>query len=460
MLAFALALVAAADPAVRSDAPASGLRPSQAEPAPPRIPFEKYQLPNGLTVILSEDHRAPVVGVDVWYHVGAANEARGKSGFAHLFEHLMFQGTKHVTGDERAFFNHLERNGATNLNATTEFDRTNYFETMPSDRVEIALWLESDRMGFLLDAVDQKKLDTQREVVRNERRQSIENAPYQKAEVRLVELLFPSPHPYFGAVIGSHQDLQAARLEDVRAFFRTYYAPNNASLALVGDFDPATVKPLVEKWFGPIPRGPEPPRLENSVLVRAARRKEKLTDQVQLAKVVFGWVGPRPTEDEPLQVAMRILGSGKSSRLYQALVHDRRVAQDVSASSTPAQLGGETEIEATVQVGHTPDEVEKALAEEIALLRDAPPSEEELLRAQRNLIANIYAALENVGGSGGKADLLNYFEMWRRDPGFLTEQIARAQAVTAADVQKAAKRWLADDSRVTLHIVPEQGAAR
>src|ERR1700704_3350486 len=243
--------------------------------AQPSISFEKLQLRNGLTVILSEDHRAPVVAVDLWYRVGAANEQPGKSGFAHLFEHLMFQGTKHVTGDERAFFNHLERNGATNLNATTEFDRTNYYETMPSDRLEIALWLESDRMGFLLDAVDQKKLDTQREVVRNERRQSIENAPYQKAEVRLVELLFPAPHPYFGAVIGSHADLQAARLEDVRAFFRTYYAPNNATLALVGDFDPAKVKPLVEKWFGPIPRGPARKGVQQAAAIRAPLRKEK-----------------------------------------------------------------------------------------------------------------------------------------------------------------------------------------
>jgi len=372
----------------------------------------------------------------------------------------MFQGTKHVTGDERAFFNHLERNGATNLNGTTEFDRTNYYETMPSDRLEVALWLESDRMGFLLDAVDQKKLDTQREVVRNERRQSIENAPYQKAEVRLVELLFPAPHPYFGAVIGSHADLQAARLEDVRAFFRTYYAPNNATLALVGDFDPAKVKRLVEKWFAPIPRGPQPPPLQHSALVRSKAQRERLTDQVQLPKVMFGWVGPRPTEEEALQVAVRILGSGKSCRLYRALVHDQRVAQDVSASSTPAQLGGETEIEATVQVGHTPEEVEKALAAQVAALREAPPSEEELLRARRNLVAALYSALENVGGSGGKADLLNYVEMWRRDPGFLSEQIARAQAVTAVDVQQAARKWLADEARVVLHVVPEQGAAR
>src|SRR5438477_8888512 len=256
----------------------------------PQISFEKYQLPNGLTVILSEDHRAPVVGVDLWYHVGAVNERKGRSGFAHLFEHLMFQGSKHLHGDERTVFAMLDRNGATNLNGTTEWDRTNYFETMPADRLEVALWLESDRMGFLLDTVDQKKLDTQRDVVRNERRQSIENAPYQKAEVRLAELLFPQPNPYFGAVIGSHADLQAARLEDVRAFFRTYYAPNNASLALVGDFDPAKVKPIVEKWFGPIPRGPEPPALQQAAALRAAPRREKLGDQVQLSKVIFGWV--------------------------------------------------------------------------------------------------------------------------------------------------------------------------
>src|SRR5205823_1161515 len=225
----------------------------------PQIPFEKYQLPNGLTVMLSEDHRAPVVAVDLWYHVGAVNERKGRSGFAHLFEHLMFQGSKHLNGDERTVFAMLERNGATNLNGSTDWDRTNYFETMPADRLELALWLESDRMGFLLDTVDQKKLDTQREVVRNERRQSIENAPYQRAEVRLAELLFPQPNPYFGAVIGSHQDLQAASLEDVKAFFRTYYAPDNASLSIVGDFKSADVKPLVEKYFGPIVRGPATP---------------------------------------------------------------------------------------------------------------------------------------------------------------------------------------------------------
>src|SRR5438876_3282395 len=202
----------------------------------PQIPFEKYQLPNGLTVILSEDHRAPLVAVDIWYHVGAVNERKGRSGFAHLFEHLMFQGSKHLHGDERTVFAMLERNGATNLNGTTEWDRTNYFETMPADRLELALWLESDRMGFLLDTVDQKKLDTQRDVVRNEKRQSIENVPYGKAEEHLVELLYPQPNPYYGYVIGSEADLRAAPVEDWKDFFPPSNGPANAPLAILGDF--------------------------------------------------------------------------------------------------------------------------------------------------------------------------------------------------------------------------------
>jgi zinc protease len=260
--------------------------------------------------------------------------------------------------------------------------------------------------------------------------------------------------------MGSHEDLQAARLEDVRAFFRTYYAPNNASLALCGDFEPAKVKPLVEKWFGPIPRGPEPPPVAHPAATRAAPRQETVTDQVQLPKVMFGWVGPTPTEDHALQIAMRILGAGKSSRLYRVLVHDRRLAQDVSASSEAARLGGETDIEATVQVGHTPEEVETAMAQEIAALGETPPSREELLRAQRNVVASVYSALENVGGFGGKADLLNYFEMWKGDPGSFAEELERTQAVTAADVQQAVRTWLAPDSRVTLHVIPERGSAR
>jgi len=422
----------------------------------PQIPFEKYQLANGLTVIVSEDHRAPVVGVDVWYHVGAVNERKGRSGFAHLFEHLMFQGSKHLHGDERTVFAMLERNGATNLNGTTEWDRTNYFETMPADRLELALWLESDRMGFLLDTVDQKKLDTQREVVRNERRQSIENVPYGRAEERLVQLLYPQPNPYYGYVIGSHEDLVAASLDDVKDFFRTYYAPNNASLALVGDFKIAEAKALVEKYFGPIARGPQKPAVTAKTEAHAGEQRETLRDQVQLAKVLIGYVGPKPLENAAAGPLTRVLAGGKSSRLYHDLVYQKKIAQDVSASWDPSmQLGGLIEISATVQAGHTPEEVTAALTEEVKRLRDAPPAQEEMDRAKRNLEAGLFAQLENVGGFGGKADQLNYYEMWAQDPGAFTTNLKATLAVTPEQIQQLAQRYLRDEQRVLITILPE-----
>jgi len=426
----------------------------------PQIPFEKYQLPNGLTVILSEDHRAPVVGVDLWYHVGAVNERKGRSGFAHLFEHLMFQGSKHLNGDERTVFAMLDRNGATNLNGTTDWDRTNYFETMPADRLELALWLESDRMGFLLDTLDQKKLDTQREVVRNERRQTTENVPYGRAEERLVQLLYPDPHPYFGYVIGSHEDLMAASLGDVQDFFRTYYAPNNASIAIVGDFRPADVKLLVEKYFGPIPRGPQAPPVTAKTQPHAREVRETLRDQVQLAKVLIGYVGPKPLENPAVGPLVRILAGGKSSRLYHDLVYEKKIAQDVSANWDPSmQLGGIIEITATVQAGHTPEEVEAALTQEVRRLREAPPTAEELERAKRNLESGLFAQLENVGGFGGKADQLNYYEMWARDPGAFTKNLDATLAVTPAQVQAVARQYLDDEQRVVITVLPEQKQA-
>jgi zinc protease len=426
----------------------------------PQIPFEKYQLGNGLTVILSEDHRAPLVGIDLWYHVGAVDERKGRSGFAHLFEHLMFQGSKHLHGDERTVFATLERNGATNLNGTTDWDRTNYFETMPSDRLELALWLESDRMGFLLDTVDQKKLDNQRDVVRNEKRQSIENVPYGRAEERLVELLYPQPNPYFGYVIGSHEDLQAASLDDVKAFFRTYYAPNNASLAIVGDFKTAEVKPLVEKYFGPIVRGPDKPPVTAKTEPHDKEVRETLRDQVQLAKVLIGFVGPKPLENPAANVLMRILAGGKSSRLYHDLVYQKKIAQDVGASWDPGmQLGGVIEISATVQAGHTPAEVEAALSDELKRLREAPPAADEMERAKRNVKAGLFAQLESVGGFGGKADQLNYYEMRAQDPGHFAKNLEATLAVTAEQVQKTAEQYLRDDQRVVVTILPQEKQA-
>ncbi len=421
----------------------------------PQIPFEKYRLPNGLTVILSEDHRAPVVGVDLWYHVGAVNERPGRSGFAHLFEHLMFQGSKHLHGDERTVFATLERNGATNLNGSTTWDRTNYFETMPADRLELALWLESDRMGFLLDTVDQKKLDTQREVVRNERRENFENPPYARAEIRLIELLYPPPSPYFGAVIGSHEDLQKASLAEVKDFFRVYYAPNNVSIALVGDFKPEEAKPLIEKYFGPIPRGPEKPPVEPRPVPRTQEARETLHDQVQLAKVLMSWVGPPPLQRPAIGPLVRVLAGGKSSRLYHDLVYEKKIAQDVSASWDPGmRLGGQIEITATVQAGHKPEEVEAALSDEVKRLRDVPPAAEELSRAQRNIEAALFAQLENVGGFGGKADQLNYYELWAEDPAAFSTNLQAVLAVTPEDVQKAAQEFLREEQRVVITVLP------
>ena len=421
----------------------------------PQIPFEKYQLENGLTVLLSEDHRAPVVAVDLWYHVGAVNERKGKSGFAHLFEHLMFQGSKHLHGDERTVFAMLERNGATNLNGSTEWDRTNYFETMPADRLELALWLESDRMGFLLDTVDEKKLDTQREVVRNEKRQSIENVPYGRAEERLVELLYPEPNPYFGYVIGSHADLQAATLDDVKDFFRTYYAPGNASLAIVGDLKPENVKPLVARYFGPILRGPPKPPVTAQTEPRRQQARETLHDQVQLAKVLVGFVGPTPLEDPALGVLMRILGAGKSSRLYHDLVYQKKIAQDVSASwDNGMVLGGLIEISATVQAGHTPAEVEAALTDELRRARETAPTADELERSRRNLKAGLFAQLENIGGFGGKADQLNFYEFRAQDPGAFTRQLEATLAVTAEQVQQSAQKYLRDETRAVIQVLP------
>jgi len=331
---------------------------------------------------------------------------------------------------------------------------------MPADRLELALWLESDRMGFLLDTVDQKKLDTQREVVRNERRQSIENVPYGRAEERLVQLLFPAPHPYYGYVIGSHEDLMAASLADVQQFFRTYYAPNNASISIVGDFRAADVKPLVEKYFGPLPRSPEPPPITARTGPRTKEVRETVRDQVQLPKVLVGYVGPKPLEDPAMPLLMRILAGGKSSRLYHELVYQKKIAQDVSASWDPSmQLGGIVEITATVQAGHSPEEVQAALTEQARRLRETPPSPDEIARAKRNLESALFSQLENVGGFGGKADQLNYYEMFARDPAAFSSNLQATLAVGPEQVQKSARQYLNDEQRVMITVLPEQKQA-
>jgi len=423
---------------------------------PPLVQFETYTLPNGLTVTLARDTRLPTVAINLWYHVGAANETAGRSGFAHLFEHLMFQGSKHRQGNEQDFGGLLESAGSSDLNASTWNDRTNYYETLPANQLELALWLESERMAFLLDGLDRTKLDTQRAVVRNERRQSVENTPYGKADVRMVELLFPSPHPYHGAVIGSHEDLEAATLDDVKAFFRTFYVPSNASLVIAGDFEPARARALVQKYFGPMPRAPRPPAPAVRTVPITRQVRETLTDDVQLSRLLVGVIAPAPGSDEAFayDVVQEILSGGKTSRLYRSLVFERRVAQEVDMATDSSTFGSASVIRVTLTPGHLPAEAEALLDSELERISSVPPSEAELRRAQRNIVARLYRALERLNGNGARADLLNAYQMWRGDPGFVNQVVARYRAVTAAQVQESARRTLAPDARVVLVVDP------
>jgi len=324
----------------------------------PTIKYEKYKLANGLEVILSEDHRLPLVAVNLWYHVGPMYEKPGRTGFAHLFEHMMFQGSKNVGA--KAHFRYMEAAGASDINGTTDFDRTNYYETLPSNQLELALWLESDRMGFLLETLDGPKLANQRDVVRNERRQSVENAPYQLPEEVMTQALYPAPHPYHGVVIGSHADIEAAKLDDVREFFRQYYTPNNASIAIVGDFDSAKAKQLVEKYLGPIPSGPPVPPVDVKTQPITQEKRITVTDEVELPRVYMAWLAPAyySPGDADADMAAHVLGGGKSSRLYKKLVYEQQIAQDVDAQRYGLKLGSMLYIQATCNPVVTPDQIE------------------------------------------------------------------------------------------------------
>jgi zinc protease len=422
--------------------------------ADPDIKFEKYQLPNGLTVILSEDHRLPQVAVDVWYHVGAANQTPGKSGFAHLFEHMMFSGSKHV---QPSPFQVLESVGASGMNGTTNFDRTNYFEVVPSNQLAAALWVESDRMGYLLDTLDEQKLRTQRDVVSNEKRQSYENRPYGTAGLRVCDLLFPKPHPYYECVIGDIADIQAATAEDVRQFFRTWYGPQNASLAIVGDFDPRVARELVEKYFAPIPRGPPSERRDIPQPAIGRTIKETVDDKLaELPRLILVWKGVRHYTDEEAagDVLADVLGSGKTSRLYKALVFDKQLASGVSASNASFGLGGWFQITVTAARGHTLDEIRPVVAQIVAELQEQGPTGEEVERAKRNIIANQLRTVERIGGFGGKADLLNHYQTYLGDPGYLPRDLARYRAVTPLAAQAYARKFLVAGERIDLDVVP------
>ena len=432
---------------------------SAARAADPEIKFEKYKLQNGLTVILSEDHRLPQVAVDVWYHVGAANQTPGKSGFAHLFEHMMFSGSKHV---QPSPFKVLEAIGASQTNGSTNFDRTNYFEVVPSSELLAALFIESDRMGYLLDTLDEQKLKVQRDVVSNEKRQNYDNRPYGPAQLRVCDLLFPKPHPYYECVIGDIADVQAASLEDVRAFFRQYYGPNNASLAIVGDFDPRLAREAVERYFAAIPRGPEvklpqvPQRDLPGVL------KQRVEDKLaEMPRVELVWKGVIAySDDEPAgDILADVLGTGKTSRLYKALMFERQLASSVSAGDATQGIGGWFDVAATAARGHEPAELFSVIQQILTDVKANGVSAEEVERAKRNLIAGKLRAVERIGGFGGKADVLDEYETFLGDPGFLPRDVARYRAVTPQAVQAFARKYLLDERRIELEIVPTRKTA-
>ncbi|HUS18965.1 MAG TPA: pitrilysin family protein [Terriglobales bacterium] len=417
----------------------------------PTIPYEKYKLPNGLEVIMVEDHRLPMVAVNLWYHVGPSNERPGRTGFAHLFEHMMFQGSQHI-GDD-AHFKILEGAGASDINGTTDFDRTNYFETLPSNQLELALWLESDRMGFLVQTLDQAKLANQRDVVRNERRQSVENQPYGLVEEEMFHQLFPKAHPYYASVIGSHADIEAAQLDDVRDFFQQYYAPNNASLAVVGDFTKAQAKELVRKYFGSIKAGPPVPKIDAQTPAITAEKKSVITDQVELPRVYMAWITApiyKPGDAEADLIA-KILGGGKSSRLYKKLVYDKQIAQDVTAQQYSLILGSVFNIQATAKPGVKPEELQTAIDEELKAFREQGPTPEEVSRARNSIESGIIRGLETLGGFGGIADRVNQYNHYLGDPGYLGKDLARYEKATTADLKTVAARDLRDNARVIVY---------
>ena len=417
----------------------------------PAIPFERYTLPNGLQVILHEDHSVPLVAVDVWYHVGSGNEQPGRTGFAHLFEHIMFMGSEHVPVG--AFDQWLEAAGANN-NGSTNGDRTNYYEWMPSNALPLALWLEADRMGWLLPTMDQSKLDLQRDVVKNERRQSYDNVPYGRAYETLAAALYPEGHPYHWPTIGSMADLSAASLEDVTSFFRTYYAPNNATLSIAGDFRPDSVRAWIERYFAGIPRGPALPPPPAVPAVTIARDTFLvIEDRVQLPRVYQAWhtVKAFHPDDAPLALLADILTSGKTSRLYRALVYDRQLAQDVRASQDGARLDGDLTIIVTPRPNVAPSEVSAIVDAELRRVAESGVEAREVERARNSIRAGF---LDNIAGVLGKADQLATYNYYVGDPDFVRQDAARFDAVTAADVQRVARDYLSRP-RVVLTVVPE-----
>jgi zinc protease len=458
----ALALVALALPlSAQQTRPAAPPAAARAQaPGGLHEAYTKFTLPNGLVVILHEDHTVPTVTVNVWYHVGSANEKPGRTGFAHLFEHLMFMGSGHVKRGE--FDTLLEAAGGDN-NASTANDRTNYYIDVPSNALDLALFLESDRMGSLLDVVSEDMVNGQRDVVKNERRERIENAPYGMASIHINELLYPKDHPYHWPVVGYMEDLTAASADDVRNFFRTYYTPQNASLVIAGDINTLEARRKVEYWFKDVKAGKAPAPIVAPPASLPNVIKETMSDRVQLPRLYLVWHSPaiyKPGDAE-LDTLADLLTSGKTSRLYKKLVYDLQVAQGVQASQDSMQLGSTFEIVVTARPSQDPpdkvlEKLKGLIDDELDAMRKTPPDAKELERAYNKREASFYSRLERVGGV---ADQMNGYFFSTGDPDYFAKDLARYRAITPAAVQAALNQWLQPGHRLELSVVPA-GAAK
>ena len=417
------------------------------------IPFVQRTLDNGLDVIVHEDRNCPIVAVNVWYHVGSKNEVPGRTGFAHLFEHLMFEGSQHY---DHGYFQPLQEAGAS-LNGSTNVDRTNYWEVVPRNALDLALWMESDRMGYLLPALTDAKFNNQRDVVLNERRQNYENRPYGLAGMALMSELYPPEHPYHWLTIGAAEDLRAAHLDDVRAFFQTYYHPRNASLALAGDIDADEAFALVDDYFGSLPPGVTPATVAPASLQpRSGETRLLLEDRVELPRLYLAWHSPElfGVDDAELDLVADVLAGGKTSRLYRALVYEQRIATEVAASQNSRELSGFFQVVATAAPGHTLAEVEAGITAEIERVCAEGPTDGEIERGVAQAEAHFISRLQTVGGFGGKSDQLNAYNVFLNDTGFFDRDLARYRRADAASLTRAARFWLDLQKRVTLSVVP------
>ncbi len=414
------------------------------------VPYEQFTLPNGLNVILHKDNTIPRVTVNVWYHVGSGSEKPGRTGFAHLFEHILFEGSQHVP--EGKFDQWLEAAGADNNGSTTE-DRTNYYENLPSNALDLALFLESDRMGFLTQSLKPTTVDGQRDVVKNERRQSYENRPYGKASLELPPLLYPKDHPYSWTVIGSMEDLSSASHQDVVDFFTTYYAPGNASLSIAGDIDLKATRTAIEKWFNDVPAGKPVAKVNPPVSGLSEEKRVVMEDKVQLPRIMMVWLTPpsfQPGNAE-MDLVSNLLTGGKNSRLYKRLVYELQIAQNVYAYQDSKKFASEFYLVATARPGISLDQLEKIMLEEVDKLKNEGPTERELQRVKNQYESGFMSQMES---SGSKADQLNSYFYYTGNPDYFNEDLQRYKAVSGNDISSTVRKYL-NNARVVMSIVPE-----